>query len=285
MVGHWQSKEMTTITDTCTFEIGQGSKKNMNMIRVMIWMMMMMMMTRPTHLKWLNISVVVGVTFLLDRATSFHSPITTVTRIQPFKSTPTTIKGVIISASKSTTTSIINKDNDDNFSSSLSSLSATMSPFDAIWKSIEKTRIFQAPDRNTSNIKNRWSTPTTSPGTAFLQAMANCDIDEAMTYLDNSVKWVDTAYPSPLNRSQLERCLRLQAQRLSSQRQYSNAAESTLRWLIIENDIYDPVTGKAGVIFRQHNQQKCVAFFELSKDNSFIQKAFFFQEHQKQGGI
>jgi hypothetical protein len=74
---------------------------------------------------------------------------------------------------------------------------------DGIWKSIESLTLSPF---NTAN------TATSSPGAAFLQAVSSGDIDQAMNYVNENVEYLDTAFPSPQNRQQLERNLRLQAQ-------------------------------------------------------------------------
>ncbi|KAG7355616.1 SnoaL-like domain containing protein [Nitzschia inconspicua] len=113
-----------------------------------------------------------------------------------------------------------------------------------------------------------------SPGAAFLQAVANGDIDRAMTFVDDAVEYFDTAFPSPLNRQQLERNLRLQVQ--------LNRDDTALSYLM-EKDICDTALGKAGVVFRRMGK-KGAAFYQFNQDG-LITKAFYVEENQKQGAI
>jgi hypothetical protein len=252
-------------------------------------------MQQPKQLQWSNILVVAvaaaaaSTVLLLDGVTSFQHTTVTATRIRTYPPTPTTkttfLPASMITTSTTKTTTATTTDNE--YTLSASSSISTRSLVEEVWKSIETLGLFQWNPNN-----NRRMAPI-SPGTAFLQAVANQDIDQAMTYIDNTVVWVDTAYPSPLDRPQLERQLRLQAQQ---QKQYSTTVAPTTtsttttappRMIMIEKDIYDPVSGKAGVIFRRptNNNQKCAVFFQLNQDRSLIQKAFYIQEHQKLGAV
>jgi hypothetical protein len=140
-----------------------------------------------------------------------------------------------------------------------------------------KTFFKQAPIPNFNFPRIMNSVDKPSPGAAFLQAVADQDIDLAMQLIaneegedDSSVEFFDTEYPSPLNRQELGRMLRLNAQ-----------ISKKPPTLVIEDDIYDSSTGKAGVTFRL-GSTKCAAFFELN-DSGLIHKVFYVKENQKQG--
>ncbi|KAL3907831.1 MAG: hypothetical protein SGILL_008712 [Bacillariaceae sp.] len=110
-----------------------------------------------------------------------------------------------------------------------------------------------------------------SPGAQFLEAVSDQDIDGAMKLIaSDDVEFFDTEYPSPLNRQALERDLRLNAQ-----------LSGDTPNIAIEDDIFDPSSGKAGVTFRL-GSRKGVAFFETN-ESGLIQKVFYVKENQKQG--
>lgn len=205
------------------------------------------------------LSVAVG-TMLLGPAASFQHHPTTV------RNTPTTSARhrLLHGRFRLTTlqTSLSTSDNDTSTASSSSASPPSL--VEGLWKKSIETLTSTA----TSSFRNRPTVPT-SPGAAFLEAVAKGDIDQAMAYVSDTVEFDDVEHPSPLDRRQLERNLRLQA-------------SLPLRPLTIERDVYDPASGKAGVVFRRQDR-KCAAFFETDPPRRMITKAFYVQENQKQG--
>mmetsp|Transcript_6796 Transcript_6796/g.16684 ORF Transcript_6796/g.16684 Transcript_6796/m.16684 type:complete len:628 (-) Transcript_6796:342-2225(-) len=124
-----------------------------------------------------------------------------------------------------------------------------------------------------------------SPGAEFLMAINDNNIEKAMAFVvetdgaedDIKFEFEDTDFQNPLkSRNELERILRLRSEVRNN------------RNLVIDDDIYDANTGKAGVAFHFEGKEldfverKGEAFFVLS-DDGLIEKAFIVKENDKSG--
>jgi hypothetical protein len=164
------------------------------------------------------------------------------------------------------------------------------------------SRIISGSSR-TQGISSKKHNNNQSPGAKFLQALSDKEIDLAMSLImmeeqesssaegseqetQTTVEFEDTDFPFPWNRNELERNLRLRARITDLD---SNDSEV----LVVDKDIYDPTTAKAGVVFhlekrsRERNSQqetKGAAFFQLN-DAGLIRKAFLVKENDKSGEI
>ena len=149
-----------------------------------------------------------------------------------------------------------------------------LSAFQDLWKAFGNTSA-------ASENVNR----DVSPGTKFLKAINDEDIDKAMAFVIHTegeedimkFEFEDTDFQNPLKSPhELERVLRLRAE-----------VGKNLN-LVIDHDLYDAKTRKAGVAFHYEGvesdfvEKKGAAFFELSEDG-LIEKAFVVKENDKSG--
>lgn len=162
------------------------------------------------------------------------------------------------------------------------SSSSQLSALQGVWKTFEKFT-----QQDTTNKNNFGGNQIMSPGARYLTAINEKNIDDALALVadgDDSLRedetrleFEDTSFPSAwTSKDELERELRLRSEVSGNPN------------LVIDEEIYDPLTRKSGVAFHYEGIEtnpteiKGAAFFELN-DVERIEKAFVVTENDKSG--